>query len=232
MPNYGRDLSNVVMQSVLLTFLGGEPVGQNPARDKIIQNLVQFGIDLTGIADNGGGWPADGGHGLGRKFPILYAGVLLNDSHMKNVGNWDTRFQEDEQTFYVTQAEVDITNSSAWAPDDRTSTAPYTTKDIGIAEWGIRHAKYPEKDNNTWDAKYRDINGAVLPGFALAIQLMNLEKPWNHPPLFDYSDRYMQWYQQIGTKPHNQPSRFLQEMWNRYWKKTPPPGAASSSPQN
>jgi hypothetical protein len=33
-----------------------------------------------------------GGHG--RKFPILFAGAMLHDSHMLEVGTWDTRFQD------------------------------------------------------------------------------------------------------------------------------------------
>jgi hypothetical protein len=216
MPNYGRDLARIVATCILASYLSDDPPGKNPDRDKVIQNLVQFGIDLTGIADVGGGWPADGGHALGRKMPILYAGVLLDDPHMKNAGHWQTRFQENEQTFYVTQAEVDITNSSQWAPDERAATAPYTEKDIGMAEWGIRHAKEPHKDNNTWEATYREINGAIFPAFALAAQLMNLKEAWNHNAFFDYADRYMEWFSSSEKTIANQPSEFFQEMWATY----------------
>lgn len=216
MPNYGRDLARVVATCTLASFLSDEPPGKNPARDKVIRNLVQFGIDLTGIAAVGGGWPADGGHALGRKMPILYAGVLLDDAHMKNAGHWETRFQENEQTFYITQAEVDLTNSPRWVPDKRAPTAPYTAEDIGTAEWGIRHAKEPERDNRTWGATYRDVNGAVIPAFALAARLMNLKEAWNHDAFFDYCDRYLAWYVEAEKKPHNGPTEFFMDMWTAY----------------
>ena len=65
---------------------------------------------------------------------------MLNDPHMKEVGQWKTHFQEDEQTFYVSQREVDITNSPQWSPDKRGGIiAPYTKEDIGMPDWGIRH---------------------------------------------------------------------------------------------
>ena len=108
----------------------------NPSKDTLLIEFVQLGIDCAGVADNGGGWPNNGGNGSGRKLPILFAGLLLNDARMKQVGTWKTRFQEDEQTFYVSQADVEPTHSNRWRPDVRQNTpTPYETKDIGLAEW-------------------------------------------------------------------------------------------------
>ncbi|PTY02916.1 hypothetical protein DB346_07845 [Verrucomicrobia bacterium LW23] len=231
MPNYGRDLARIVANCTLVTLFGGQKPGEDPARDKVIHNLVQFGIDLTGIADNGGGWQADGGHGLGRKLPILYAGLLLNDKHMLNAGQWKTRFQENEQTFYVTQAEVDMTNSPKWDPDKRAEKVPYTAEDIGMADWGIRHAYKPEADNKSWDATYREVNGAVIPAFALAARQLGLKEAWNHPAFFDYCDRYMAWISgpegpraKTGKRLSNEPTPFFYAMWAAY----PPPVKAEA----
>lgn len=212
MPNYGRDMGRLVGDASLRLFTVASPPGTNPDFDRLIIGLVQYGIDCAGIADAGGGWPADGGHGLGRKWPILLAGALLHDEHLLGVGRWETRFQEDEQTFYVTQAEVDITNSPAWEPDKRATPQPYTVADIGRAEWGIRHAYKPQADNAHWSATYRDINNAIMPAFALAARRMGLADAWNHPAFFDYCDRAM-----ASERPaHNRPSAFLEAMWSAH----------------
>jgi len=216
MPNYGRDMGYAVVNCTLALFTGSGQPGENPAKDKVLLNLVQYGIDLAGIADAGGYWPADGGHALGRKWPILFAGAMLNDKHLLNAGQWETRFQENEQTFYVSQAEVDITNGPSWKPDKRAPVVPYTAEDIGLAEWGIRHAYTPEADNKDWGATYREVNGAVIPGFALAARLMGLKEAWNHNAFFDYCDRYMQWFEGESPKLSNQPQPFLREMWRTY----------------
>jgi hypothetical protein len=192
MPNYGREMGITVSQAALLLHLDFARLPGHLAKDKLLFSLVQLGIDNTGIADNGGGWPNNGGHHLGRKWPILFAGVMLNDPHMKDVGHWKTRFQEDEQTFYVTQAEVDITHSPKWNPDKRGGALePYTAEDIGMPEWGIRHASQPEADNRAMSAPYRSVNSPVYPGFVLAARIMGLEEAWNHKALFDYTDRWM-----------------------------------------
>ena len=62
-----------------------------PADQKVnlTNYFVQYGIDLYGCLQAGYGWPAFGGHRSGRKLPIVFAGILLNDDAMKNVS---TRF--------------------------------------------------------------------------------------------------------------------------------------------
>jgi hypothetical protein len=220
MPNYGRDMGRLVGDATLRLFTDASPRGKNPDKDRLIIGLVQYGIDSAGIADNDGGWPADGGHGLGRKWPILLAGSLLNNAHLLNAGRWPTRFQENEQTFYVSRAEVAITNGPEWKPDKRATLLPYTDADIGKAEWGIRHATVPQSDNAHFTATYREINGAIMPAFALAARAMGLKQAWNHDPFFDYCDRYMTW--RLAEPPtHNRPSGFLVAMWDAHRPKLP-----------
>ena len=216
MPNYGRDMAHAMNQAALMLHLDFNALPGKPSKERMLVSLVQYGIDLAGIADNGGGWPANGGHGLGRKWPILFAGLMLDDAHMKNVGQWKTRFQEDEQTFYVSQKEVDITHSPRWAPDRRSPTQAYERADIGMPEWGIRHAGMPEADNRDLKAKYRGVNGQAYPGFVLAALLMDQRKAWNHDALFDYTDRYMKLVGQ--HKAPESPPPFVVNMWNSYRK--------------
>lgn len=190
MPNYGREIARHINDALLLLNVDYSQLPDAPGKDELLIPLVQLGIDFTGIADNGGYWPANGGHHAGRKLAILFAGVLLNDEHMKNVAKWETRFQDDEQTFFVSQAEVDITHSGEWKPDKRGGEPqPYTKEDIGLAEWGVAHAKNPRADNKLWTTPYRSINNANIIAAALIARIMGLEDAWNHPPFFAYADR-------------------------------------------
>jgi len=195
MPDYGREMTTDMGDASLLTLLSV------PDKDVLVIRLVQLGIDFCGIADAGGGWEADGGHSSGRKWAILYAGYLLGDAHMLAISQRGTAFGEDCQTFYVTQADVD-------------RGVGYTSGQIGMAEWGIRHCFAPEQDNPDWDAPYRRCCTAnAWVGEVLSARLLGLSDDWDHPALFDYQDRFMQ------TEP---PGRFRSwslfagAMWDAY----------------
>jgi hypothetical protein len=215
MPNYGRDMAHIVGDVSLLLNLDFSRLPGSPTKERLAMNMVQYGIDLAGIADSGGCWPANGGHLMGRKWPILMAGLLLNDAHMKSVGQWKTRFQENEQTFYVNQATVDLTHSGKWDPDKRSPRLPYETEHIGMPEWGIRHFAKPEADNREWATNYRAHNGSVIPTFALAGLIMGQKKAWNQDSFFDYADRFMT-LTGGGEKGPNALPDFPKAMWLKY----------------
>jgi hypothetical protein len=47
-------------------------------KERLLVNLIQVGIDYWGLAKSGyRGWEGWGGHGSGRKFTIVFAGMLL-----------------------------------------------------------------------------------------------------------------------------------------------------------
>ena len=211
MPWYGRDIARQVGTAALM--LNSD--FSNAEKETLLIRMVQLGIDLYGIVQDGGenNWYNNGGHASGRKFPILFAGVMLNDPGMRDIGkNTRVMFGEDDQTFYVAQSNIDITNSGAWNPDTRSSTTPYTSSDLGKPEWGIRHRTNPESDNAAWSAMYRECCTAYSwAGFVLAADLMGLREAWNWDPLFDYMERYMNTatnWRQLDT--------FSEEMWDRY----------------
>jgi hypothetical protein len=213
MPNYGREIAGQINDAILALNLDFTQLPGSPSKDPLLIPIVQLGIDLTGIADNGGGWSANGGHHQGRKLPILVAGVLLNDSHMKNAGHWKTRFQDDEQTFIISDADVEISNGPNWAPDKRGGTPqPYTASDVGTPEWGIRHADKPEADNKLWTTVYRSINNASIVAVVLNARIMGLEEAWNHPALFAYADRITK--DENLNDGTNSPSAFVMTMWD------------------
>jgi hypothetical protein len=158
-------------------------------RDLLIK-IVQYGIDIKGILDKGGTWYADGGHNIGRIMPLMIAAMTLDDSGMKNkLSGSSFKFQEFQQTFVVSQADV---NRSRYTGDGRPR-SPYRNSDIGIYEWGITHTSDPTKDGNNWDAYYRDIAGGVLQAPAVAAKLMGAQNIINHAPFFGYAKRHWEY---------------------------------------
>ncbi|MBF0102639.1 MAG: LamG domain-containing protein [Desulfobacterales bacterium] len=221
---YGQYMAMKIGDASLLLNLNYSELPGSPTKTNLMINMVQLGIDLAGIADNGGYWAPNGGHNVGRKWPILFAGMMLNDDHMKNVGSWTTLFQEDGGTFFVTQEEINRTNESfnhpdyCWIPDSRDIAAgriqAYTTSDIGLPDWGIRHITQPCRNNGHFDSAYRDINGVANTGFTLAAILMNAKNLWAHDALFDYQDRW--WNMKGGDHGSQHVSPFTKSMWTRY----------------
>ena len=119
MPDYGREISMQIGIGSLMLHLRFT----NQQKETLLIRYVQLGIDFYGILQDGGknNWPADGGHASGRKWPILFAGLVLNDLNMESIGEKSgdylyhgsygpghlpadyIHFGEDDQTFYVTK---------------------------------------------------------------------------------------------------------------------------------
>lgn len=223
MPEYGRELSTQVGIMALALLVDFKQLSDQPEKEPLMIGFVQLGIDLAAIADHGGSWPSNGGHHMGRKWPILFAGLMLDNAHMKNVGQWQTGFQEDLDTFYVSQAEIDMTHSDKWKPDKRAKELlAYEEEHLGLPEWGIRHRKDPWADNRYWGATYRTINNQSYAGFVLAAHIMGQKQAWNHEPLFDYVDRVTQ-FGSAGRPPgkkghvvYTYGNQFVHDMWQAY----------------
>ena len=209
MPTYGRDIARGSATGLILLQLNYT----DSEKRVLLIRLVQYGIDIYGIARTGGEWYNNGGHNLGRKLPLLLAARVLDNQDILAYGDKEQHFifQDDQQHFYVSQVEVDISHSTSWDPDSRADPIPYTSEDIGIAEWGIRHADRPTADNNNWGATYRGVNGPAQTMHVLAAQLMDLKNLWNWPPLFDYADRY---YSKENTS-NSFPDYFV-ALWETY----------------
>jgi len=219
----------------------------NAEKEKLLINFVQLGIDIYSYIESGAnGWPPDGGHSSGRKWPILFAGIMLNYAPMKNIGQVSgdflysdghgagnippnyKHFGEDGQTFYVAQSDVDITNGPSWNPDTRSApNYPYTSEMIGMPEWGIRYSTYPERSDASWIAMYRTIGSGpqAWAGTVLAARIMNAKTLWNHDSHFDFLDRYMAiskgdpdpfGYVVPGEQSGSRPDWLIGAMWDTY----------------
>jgi hypothetical protein len=191
MPDYGRDLATLYGEAALIA----NCTGTVAERQQLVIHLVQIGIDYYGCLLGGCRWPGLGGHGTGRKLPILFAGAMLGRQDMLEVGHshvsarqsdgsYTAWFGEDTQTFYVRETSPGIINFGH---------GNYTQSHLGLAEYGFSHTSNPAPDNVDWNADpYRVCCTAnAWVGHVLVARMMGLVDRWNHPPLFAYTDRYM-----------------------------------------
>jgi len=227
MPNYGREMCWILGNSMLALNTDWGKIQSAPPltnQTPLLINIVQLGIDFAGIADAGGLWPADGGHDAGRKPTILFAGILLDDKHMMNVGHWQTRFQDNEQTIRITEADVAAMKN---LPLDHHSPnlfiAP-TADMIGLPEWIFSRPPGTFGANVAWkNTSYRILNAGYIPVFALAMAVLpDGRKLFNHEPYFDYADRLMAREEQlIGKRAYDRVSAFASAMWAAHRDKYP-----------
>jgi hypothetical protein len=178
--------------------------------------LVQLGIDLYGLTQSGRQWSGDGGHWSGRKWPILFAGLLLDDKAMQAWARTAT-FHEDAQTYF----------GKGWTG----ATALYQM----VYHHGVR-TPYEEKPPVQWDRwdklseGYRRSSTSVAwVGEALAARLMGAVRAWGHDAFFDYCDRWMgeddaAFAKQVGGDAIRQGRTFdpfVDAMWGAYRKAAP-----------
>jgi hypothetical protein len=199
MPSYGQHIAFADSYAALLLTLNF------PADQKVnlTNYLVQYGIDLYGCVQAGYGWPAFGGHRSGRKLPIILAGILLNNDGMKNVSStYPNKFGEDMQTLYINQLPPAGSYTQAWQGATVIYGGHYgVNADGSVVSPGL-YGPYEQLQPSAWgiltppgeqlgEAYRRCCTSVSWVGEALAMRLMNAESVWNHPPFFDYVDRWM-----------------------------------------
>jgi len=206
MPDYGRDMALAIgdgMLSLLLDYTDEE-------KQTLLVRLVQYGIDLYAIASAGGVWEDLGGHMHGRKLPILLAGLVLGDDGMSAIGTtMPLKFQEDRQTWVVTQADV---GRPLYHADNRPR-EEYIQADVGIPEWGEQHTRQPERDGRNWSAYYRRIVGHSILAHVLTARILGLKDAWHWDPLFDYIDRYWEIEKDVYSSGGGNITTFHKNMW-------------------
>jgi hypothetical protein len=188
--HYGRDLS-VMMGAVALKLSCNYSLEQ---KRPLLVYMIQRGIDLYGIytdyANNNRTfpWGADGGHKSGRKLPVLFAGVMLDDQDMKGFGTIPERIQEDDQTFHVSQTSVDGTTSGM------TEQMKTDVQSNDIDVWNQFVSDYPTISSLTGDWRTDPRAGGYHPYFSDNIGMpewsggdrdnnlpYNYNRYWGHP---------------------------------------------------
>ena len=172
-------------------------------KEKALVQTIQCGIDIASYLQYGGGFPPDGGHKVGRKFPVFMAAVALNDPALLALASQQNVFAEDQTTFFVEQNDVSRVVDSGAA-------ASYVQGDVGIPEWGVRHSYQPAKDDRRWrdGCPYRFANWPAMSGAVLAAELMGKREAWGHPVIFAYNERFVS-KEGLGNG-------FEGQMWDRY----------------
>jgi hypothetical protein len=173
-PPYGREVARIVGTASLMLNMDAT----EDQKRRLLYELVQYGIDLHGMVELGATYNEGGGITSGRKWPILFAGLMLDDpSFTPDPRN--TVFHEDAQTYY----------GQGW----------YGQKALWqmIFHHGIRQP-YQERPPNTWDEwdqaseDYRlCCTVRAWAGEALAALLMGAKSDWNHNAFFDNVDDWM-----------------------------------------
>jgi hypothetical protein len=257
MPSYGRENGYLISFAGLLLTLNFS----ERAKEPLLVFLTQYGIDLYGLVEQGHpGWPAHGGHGSGRKFPILFAGVMLNESRMKSV---QAQFGEDMQTIWVSETPPAGTYTASW--HSRPESVVYGGH-VGIdgesvnPGWGPYEHLVPSEWINTLGESYRRCCTSVSwVGEALAARLIpGMPAAWNHPQFFAYVNRWMlspddprdlerirseagmsidadfmqgQSWKILSGGGYDQPHRtFVDEMWAAYRNTPEPPQPGKAMP--
>ncbi len=204
MPSYGQHIAWADSYVALLLELAF------PADQKVTLTnyFVQYGIDLFGCVKAGYGWPAFGGHRSGRKLPIVFAGMLLDDASMKNVSTlYPNQFGEDMQTVYVSRIPGGFTQ--AWNGATVIYGGHYGVKDgnnpsgaTPVSDGGL-YGPYEQlqPSNTNWpllngneqlgEAYRRCCTSLSWVGEALAMRILNGMSVWNYAAFFDYADRWM-----------------------------------------
>ncbi len=189
MPQYGLEYGRVSGITALLLCTDLTPEQKEP----LLVNYIQVGIDLGGMIRAGHpGWTGWGGHGSGRKLPIVFAGILLGDDELAGIhGSFPkVSFGEDEQTAYGdcwTGAKVVFTGHSgidAATGEGRSrgnGWGPY--EHLPPAQW--------KTGQNTSESYRRCCTSIGWVAQALALRLLHAEKEWDHDAFFDYVDRWM-----------------------------------------
>jgi hypothetical protein len=239
MPQYGLEYGRVSGISALLLCTDLKPEQKEP----LLVNFVQIGIDLGGMIRAGHpGWTGFGGHGSGRKLPIVFAGILFGDDELANINKSFPKasFGEDEQTAYGdcwTGAKVVFAGHSGI--DAATGRG---RNRVRHEPWGPYEHTPPSqwKDGQNTSESYRRCCTSVgWVAQALAVHLLSAEKFWQHDPFLDYVDRWM--YENdsefvkiikasTGRDHDHEWSRqgqswepFVNEMWSKYRTGLPAP---------
>jgi hypothetical protein len=196
MPSYGEHVAFADSYAALLLMLNF-PDAQ---KVNLTNYFVQYGIDLYGCLQAGYGWPAFGGHRSGRKLPIIFAGILLNNDGMKNASTtYPNEFGEDMQTVYVNK--IPGGYQQAWQGATVIYGGHYGVQEDGTPVSPGLYGPYEQLQPSNWpllngneqlgEAYRRCCTSVSWVGEALAIHILKAESVWNYPAFFDYVDRWM-----------------------------------------
>jgi len=223
MPPYPRDSAYVVSDYAVAVLL------KSPNRDIYVKQLIQLGIDLYGVHKTArqDAFMASGGYGTGWKFPILFAGLMLDDAGMLSPRNFITNmwggkvysFDEDGHT-YLSSA---YTHSRPmWGADGVAMgyKQPYFYHhDFRDPEGVTEVSAPPGFPADTNKGAYRICcTSPTWVGEALAVRVLKLQAAWGaHAKVWlAYVDRWILDNYNQGNLVNLYGDNFIRSVWNAY----------------
>ena len=231
-PIYGREFARMTSMAGLMLLLDVP----REKKQRLLIEYVQLGIDLHGLAICGRTWLSeDGGHWIGRKWPILFASLMLNNNNLRAFPGLQSRvpvfgritldpttpapawlFCEDTDTYFGKGGDGQTVLGQ---------TTYHSCPRLPFEEKPRKQFNHVEESLNA----YRIQNAEAWNGEALAALLMKAKALWNHDAFFDYVDRMMGPTEaETGCFPKWLPKgctstmdNFLQDMWNTYRQTVP-----------
>jgi len=206
---YSREIGFDVQEAGLLLMVDNED------DERLLINFLQVGIDLYYISrQNNTLWTGTAGQANGRKWPIVFAGIMFDNEKMKSP---NARFGEDDQTYYYNDSELPETdpwgfpqkNIKGWSgagalwgikheSDMLDSSFFQDHEHVAPSQWIQIRDSYttgePCGENNDGckaEEYRRCCTSHTWIGQALAARIMNAKEIWGHPAFFDYADRWM-----------------------------------------
>ena len=206
MPDYGRDIAARINEAIL-ALMTDAPVAQ---KKPTAINVLQIGIDLAGVVDDVSAredayyGEFGGGHGVGRKWPVLFSGHLLGADELKDVAALPPPFWGEDGQTYISEGG----SADPW-------------RSAGEATWGERAWTSPNDPDRgrPGNRSYRSCcTSPVWPGAVLGARLMGLEDAWGHPPFFEYVDWWAEEErgEQRRMHPMGSTGGFVEEIWDRH----------------
>ncbi len=173
-PAYGREHGRLVSIAALMVHLDVP----RERKETLTLRLVQLGIDLSGLAKVGGNYNHGGGHGSGRKWPLLFASLMLGAPELRDLPETAV-FHEDAQTYY----------GKGWF--GQTALWQMVTHHGPREPYEEKHPSEWERWDKTSEGYRVCCNAVAWIGTALAARMMEAVEIWEHDAFFDYCDRWM-----------------------------------------
>ena len=187
MPDYGAEIGRDTAVAALRLMLDDSVDDKQQA----LVNYVQYGVDLYHMMDGGVRWRALGGQNLGRKLPMVFAAVMLDDEQMKQdirTAAYNT-FHEDGTIYYS-----DTAMTSLYGQPYADAERRYWLNQLeGRSARTIRDPYEYIDGGQTPGGSYQFCcNSQPFKGMAIALLLMpELREVWDYEPFIDYVDRWV-----------------------------------------
>jgi hypothetical protein len=200
MPDYGASIGRDAATTILRMLLDDFDATSELHR-KVLIGYMQMSVDLLGMAENGVRWSADGGHGNGRKLPMLFGALLLDESRFYKAANQPV-FSEDDQVYFSQIAKRALYGRKCADTDywmqQRFDKGPKDCRDpYGYIDGG---------GQDIGDGYQFCCTAMPWKYTALAVRLLGLERKWNNDAFLQYVDRWVShgaWASPDPCAPYN-----------------------------